>query len=177
MTRGWSRTAATSKMVCSVIIVNGRKPLTIITKRSILDVAAVIDQPLLTVKDRQIWSWIQHHLYLPDAFQIVEKKWKLDILGVFFDILDILSEWITCKKVVIWEQFWKFIFFSARLSKINNFGYWSPKPQASRRAYLSCPVIEMMLNCDTLFSSIFSIRFFLADLVFVILKVSLQSIF
>ena len=145
--------------MCSVIIVNGRKPLTIITKRSILDVAAVIDQPLLTVKDRQIWSWIQHHLYLPDAFQIVE------------------NEWITCKKVVIWEQFWKFIFFSARLSKINNFGYWSPKPQASRRAYLSCPVIEMMLNCDTLFSSIFSIRFFLADLVFVILKVSLQSIF
>ena len=70
-----------------------------------------------------------------------------------------------------------YFFFSARLSKINNFGYWSPKPQASRRAYLSCPVIEMMLNWETLFSSIVSIRFFLADLVFVILKVTLQSIF
>ena len=29
-----------------VIIVNGSKPLTIITKRSILDVAAVLDPPL-----------------------------------------------------------------------------------------------------------------------------------
>ena len=30
-----------------VIIVNGRKPLTIITKLSILDVAAVLDPPLI----------------------------------------------------------------------------------------------------------------------------------
>ena len=36
--KGGCRTAATSKMECFVIIVNGRKPLTIITKRSILDV-------------------------------------------------------------------------------------------------------------------------------------------
>ena len=40
--------AATSKMEGFVIIVNGRKPLTIITKRSILDVAAALDPPLLT---------------------------------------------------------------------------------------------------------------------------------
>ena len=45
--RGGSRTAATSKMESFVIIVNGWKPLTIITKRSILDVAAVLDPPLL----------------------------------------------------------------------------------------------------------------------------------
>ena len=44
--RGGSRTAATSKMECFVIIVNGWKPLTIITKHSILDVAAVLDPPL-----------------------------------------------------------------------------------------------------------------------------------
>ena len=44
--RGRSRTAATSKMERFVIIVNGCKPLTIITKRSILDVAAVLDPPL-----------------------------------------------------------------------------------------------------------------------------------
>ena len=37
---------ATSKMECFVIIVNGWKPLTIITKRSVLDVAAVLDPPL-----------------------------------------------------------------------------------------------------------------------------------
>ena len=44
--RGGSRTAATFKMERFVIIVNGWKPLTIITKRSILDVAAVLDPPL-----------------------------------------------------------------------------------------------------------------------------------
>ena len=44
--RGGSRTAAASKMEHFVIIVNGWKPLTIITIRSILDVAAVLDPPL-----------------------------------------------------------------------------------------------------------------------------------
>ena len=43
---GTSRAAATSKMKCFVIIVNGWKPLTIITKHSILDVAAALDPPL-----------------------------------------------------------------------------------------------------------------------------------
>ena len=44
--RGGSRAAATIKMVCFVIIVNGWKRLTIITKRSVLDVAAALDPPL-----------------------------------------------------------------------------------------------------------------------------------
>ena len=54
--RGGSRTAATSKMEHFEIIVNGLehfeiivngwKPLTIITKSSILDVAAFLDLPL-----------------------------------------------------------------------------------------------------------------------------------
>ena len=47
--RGGSRTAATSKMKCFVIIVNGWKQLTIITKRSILDAAVVLDPPLQKV--------------------------------------------------------------------------------------------------------------------------------
>ena len=46
MIRGGSRTAVTSKMEHFVIIVNGWKPLTIITKSSILDVAAVLDPSL-----------------------------------------------------------------------------------------------------------------------------------
>ena len=50
--RGGSRTAATSKMERFLILVNGWKPLNIITKRSILDVAAVLDPPLVQV---QIW--------------------------------------------------------------------------------------------------------------------------
>ena len=45
--RGGSRTAATSKMELFVIIINGWKPLTMITKHSILDVAAVLDVPLV----------------------------------------------------------------------------------------------------------------------------------
>ena len=44
--RGGSRTAATTKMELFVIIVNGFQPLSIITKCSILDVAAVLDPPL-----------------------------------------------------------------------------------------------------------------------------------
>ena len=43
---GGSRTTATSKMEHVVIIVNSWKPLTITTKCSILDVAAVLDPPL-----------------------------------------------------------------------------------------------------------------------------------
>ena len=42
-------TAATSKMERFVIIVKGFQPLTIITKRSILDFAAVFDPPLLLI--------------------------------------------------------------------------------------------------------------------------------
>ena len=40
--------AATSKMERFVIIVNGFQPLTIITKRTILDVAAALDLPLIS---------------------------------------------------------------------------------------------------------------------------------
>ena len=45
--RGGSRTAAISKMELFVIIVNDWKPLTIITKSSIFDVAAILDPPLV----------------------------------------------------------------------------------------------------------------------------------
>ena len=44
--RGGSRAAATSKMEHFVIRVNSWEPLTIITKRSILDVAVDLDPPL-----------------------------------------------------------------------------------------------------------------------------------
>ena len=42
-----SRAAATSKIERFMIIVNRFQPLTIITKRSILDVAAALDPPLV----------------------------------------------------------------------------------------------------------------------------------
>ena len=49
LTRGGSRTAATSQMENFEIIVNSWRPLTVIRKSSILDVSAVLDPPLLTV--------------------------------------------------------------------------------------------------------------------------------
>ena len=52
--RGGSRTAATSKMERFVITVNSWKPLTIIAKRSILDVAAVLDPPLLFSDNQKV---------------------------------------------------------------------------------------------------------------------------
>ena len=45
--RGGSGTAATFKMERFVIIDNGFQPLTIIKKRSILNVAAALDPPLI----------------------------------------------------------------------------------------------------------------------------------
>ena len=48
ITRGGSRTAATSKIELFVIIVNGWQPLTIIAKCSILDVTTVLHLPLIT---------------------------------------------------------------------------------------------------------------------------------
>ena len=51
--RSKSPTAATSKMERIVIIVNVFRPLTIITKRSILDVAAVLHPPLEIRKKTQ----------------------------------------------------------------------------------------------------------------------------
>ena len=50
--RGGSRTAATSKMERFVIIVNGFEPLTIITKHSILDIAAALDPPLKELRKK-----------------------------------------------------------------------------------------------------------------------------
>ena len=54
--RGGSRTVATSKMELFVIIVNGFQSLTIFTKCSILDVAAVLDPPLGYVRLCCYWN-------------------------------------------------------------------------------------------------------------------------
>ena len=47
--RGGSRAAVTSKVERFLIIVNGWKPITIITKCSILDVATALDPPLFVI--------------------------------------------------------------------------------------------------------------------------------
>ena len=73
--REGSRAATTSKMECFVIIVNGFLPLTIITKHSILDVAAALDPPLITMTNptatfNQFWANISFtYLWFPDVFR------------------------------------------------------------------------------------------------------------
>ena len=67
--RGGSRAAATSKLEGFVIIVNGWKP--IITKRSILDVAAALDLLLLMAPidfinnhKHSAWSYFRLHVHI-----------------------------------------------------------------------------------------------------------------
>ena len=62
--RDGSRAAATSKMECFVIIVNGWKPLNIITKYSILDVAAALGLPLLQSLYSATYEWTYHQYHI-----------------------------------------------------------------------------------------------------------------
>ena len=43
-----------------MILVNGFQPITIITKRSILDVAAVLDPPLIQIYQNNDWIAVQY---------------------------------------------------------------------------------------------------------------------
>ena len=83
ITRGGSRTAETSKMERFLIMVNGWKPLNFITKRSILDVAAALDPPLITSISRSLkivskwtqeinWTCKEHsiHILFPGVYDI-----------------------------------------------------------------------------------------------------------
>ena len=74
--RGGSRAAATSKMERFVIIVNGCKLLTIITKRSILDVAAVLDPPL-TIDKLPLHP--KHKIMLYQRYVLSKISWHLTI--------------------------------------------------------------------------------------------------
>ena len=72
--RGRSRAAATSKMELFVIIVTGWKPLTIITKRSILDAAATLDPPLQS-------TCLLHLLHALSFFFIVKRRYLSNLKG------------------------------------------------------------------------------------------------
>ena len=79
--RGGFRAAATSKLERFVIIVNGWKPLTIITKRSILDVAAILDPPLLTVLWWGALSRKSEDLFCPGLLST-----NVQLVEVFLDV-------------------------------------------------------------------------------------------
>ena len=73
--RGRSWTVATTKMERFVIIVNGWKPLTIITKPSILDAAAALDPPL-------------------DSFNASSKQFQKDLYSNSLYIVDITCHFL-----------------------------------------------------------------------------------
>ena len=52
------------------MIVNGWKPLTIITKSSTLDVAAVLDQPLLSGPRHPSYFHVNHLIFFPDLYEL-----------------------------------------------------------------------------------------------------------
>ena len=84
MLRGGSRTAATSKMVCFVIIVNGWKPITVITKRSFLDIAAALDPPLMLMiksrlEDRNILCTLTHYVPVLPSY----RNQSIDLTGFY----------------------------------------------------------------------------------------------
>ena len=64
--RGGSGTPATSNKERFVIIVNRSKPLTIIAKRSILDIAAALDPPL--VSEIGASNWVALNIKTPNIY-------------------------------------------------------------------------------------------------------------
>ena len=60
---GGSRAAATTKTECFVIIVKSLKPLTIITKHSILDVAAALDPTVVCKLYETTWLEISRVVF------------------------------------------------------------------------------------------------------------------
>ena len=73
--RGGSRAAATSKKERFVIIANGFEPLTVITKRSILNAAAALDPPLLLGKIS-----LQSKKQLTEIFRTCKKNLTVNII-------------------------------------------------------------------------------------------------
>ena len=103
--RDGSRAAATSKMERFVIIVNGWKPLTIITKRSILDVAAALDSSLRASRDTEERKWNctkkeQKHFWVGETFFWLHSLSFVTLLVTFILNLpppvpnDLLCEWL-----------------------------------------------------------------------------------
>ena len=85
--RGRSRAAATSKVELFVIIVvNGFQPLTIITKRSILDVAAVLDpclKPILkNISERLLLFVINKEFGILVNDCIIRSQFRIVLCGL-----------------------------------------------------------------------------------------------
>ena len=105
--RDWSRAAATSRIERFVIVINYWKPLTIITKRSILDVAAALDPPLI---------YILH----PSCFCEI---WALYVLWITYDHYITLFSWCIAEKLHLIEHFDNIQLLNKRIQFSNYCGH------------------------------------------------------
>ena len=115
-TKGGFRTAATSKMERFVIIVNGFQRLTIITKHSILDIAAALDLPLRTWscgtfypvslnrfprgtenRIRTSWKWFNIEVYTRFNIEIYTSLHGFILNWTVLNFLDFYEN-VPCKK-------------------------------------------------------------------------------
>ena len=105
--RSGSRTAATSKMESFVIIVNGWKPLNIITKRSILHVVVVSDYAHTAEMSSLIFEFIENNIQISWVFQKLEcliSRAKCQQLIVSRDFLCIYSaKQIENHGILVWS--------------------------------------------------------------------------
>ena len=104
--RGGSRTIETSKIEHFVIIVvNGWKPLTIITKSSILDAAAVLDPPLLMyVQFSRCVHWdINYFLVHVGPLTWIQTKYT-DRVYIFVSILWVFCEYFVSYFISVFRQ-------------------------------------------------------------------------
>ena len=88
VSRDGSRAAATSKMECFVIIVNGFQPITIIIKCSILDVAAVLDSPLAKEVYFRIESFSHRVISRKKVILIEKNLCKYIFRLIFFPVIE-----------------------------------------------------------------------------------------
>ena len=115
--RGGSRTAATSKMECFVM------PLTIITRHSILNVAAVLDPPLLLCTE-DMWA---RHFY----FFVQQNTWKKlksiannRTLPLHLKLKKPVSPQFTeSLHLVIFDQLWKSYLHFLQISLVDTLHY------------------------------------------------------
>ena len=85
--RGGSRTAATSKVELFVIIINDLQPLTIITKSSTLDVAAVLNPSLFwPTLSRNSPSFSPQICFLQSSIEILQRHIITQILHIILII-------------------------------------------------------------------------------------------
>ena len=91
---GGSRAAAASKMEHFVIIVNGWMSLTIITKRSIMDVAAALDPPLLMlIRVNKVFKNLINHV---EIFQKNQNHNLYDLLLIYYVLDKIAAGSLDC---------------------------------------------------------------------------------